>query len=205
MKNNRIDGCVRSGDLGVGEDVVVLTKMGTEVFSGTVIASTPFGVSIKNESESKFFQEEFYVFSVDEPEESKPVVRSLDDMTPDERVAYKRAKLSEADDADKKDDTEEKPKAKPVDKTDDKKQKDDGKEIGKDTDIETDKLPDDIKNAIINIDEIDGERLIGVLGDIGDASIKALKRAGISEDGLYEIVDKIQAAVKKVIMSSQEE
>ncbi len=212
MKYNRVDNCVMAGDLGVGEDVIVRTLMGEEVYRGAVIASNPAGVSVQESggSSAKFFNSDLHVFTVNEPPQLEVFVGKLDSMTPDQRVAYKLGKMmseskSGAEEKEEKEESDEdegegdEKDKKARKKPDTKKDNGDDVDMAQDKEVKIDKLPEEIKNAIIDVDELEGERLNGVIGDIGDASMKALRRAGVAEDGIYDIVSKIQKAIISIV------
>jgi len=94
------------------------------------------------------------------------------------------------DSGDKKDD--EKP-----GKKDDEKKKD--AVADPDSAIDTDQLPDDIKQAIISTKDMDEGQLNGVISECSDAALKALKRTGIAETEVFGLVQKISDALFEVL------
>jgi hypothetical protein len=212
---SRLDNTIDAGLIGIGETVDVRNKMGVHVAVGEVVAVTPMGLSIR---ENGFFDRDLYLFSVLEPEQLEVVGYSLL-SSPDDRVAKRLAELGEEvpiNEADKmdnyvnkdngnKDDEDEDDE----DEDDDKKDKEKGKKSNGDREplakpessVDVDSLPEDIKKSIISIVQMNEDQLNGVLSEIGDATVKALKRVNIKEPEIYSVVGKIQDSAEKILTS----
>jgi len=219
----RLDDVVPAGKFGDGEAVEIRTKMGTAVSRGNVMSVTPFGLIVRESTgDTKFYKDSLYLFASLETELPTVVKDQLHDASLDARVRAKLASMAEAGDptpddtgakpidpnakdADYKDKDGEKDKDGGEEKDDEEKKpekKDDGKKkavADPESSIDTDKLPDDIKRAIISTHEMDEGQLNNVLSDISDAALKALKRTGISEAEIFEIVQKINDASFEVL------
>jgi len=90
------------------------------------------------------------------------------------------------------------------DKKDDKKpekddEKDDDAVADPDSSIDTENLPDDIKQAIVSAKDMDEGQLNSVLSDISDAALKALKRSGVADGELFGLVQKISDSSFEVL------
>ncbi|MEJ2293649.1 MAG: hypothetical protein P8Y23_02665 [Candidatus Lokiarchaeota archaeon] len=213
---SRLDNTIDAGLIGIGETVDVKNKMGVHVAVGEVVAVTPMGLSIR---ENGFFDRDLYLFSVLEPEQLEVVGYSLL-SSPDDRVAKRLAELGEEvpineadkmdnyinkdngnkDDEDDEDD--EKDNNKEKDKEKRKKSNDDMEPLAKpESSVDVDSLPEDIKKSIISIVQMNEDQLNGVLSEIGDATVKALKRVNIKEPEIYSVVGKIQDSTEKILTS----
>jgi hypothetical protein len=213
---SRLDNTIDAGLIGIGETVDVKNKMGVHVAVGEVVAVTPMGLSIR---ENGFFDRDLYLFSVLEPEQLEVVGYSLLN-SPDDRVAKRLAELGEEvpineadkmdnyinkdngnkDDEDDEDD--EKDNNKEKDKEKRKKSNDDMEPLAKpESSVDVDSLPEDIRKSIISIVQMNEDQLNGVLSEIGDATVKALKRVNIKEPEIYSVVGKIQDSAEKILTS----
>jgi hypothetical protein len=213
---SRLDNTIDAGLIGIGETVDVRNKMGVHVAVGEVVAVTPMGLSIR---ENGFFDRDLYLFSVLEPEQLEVVGYSLL-SSPDDRVAKRLAEIGEEvpineadkmdnyvnkdngnkDDEDDEDD--EKNNNKEKDKEKRKKSNDDMEPLAKpESSVDVDSLPEDIKKSIISIVQMNEDQLNGVLSEIGDATVKALKRVNIKEPEIYSVVGKIQDSAEKILTS----
>ena len=225
---NRLDDIVPHGKFGDEEAVEVRTKMGSTVANGHVLSVLPFGLIVRESTgETRFYSESLYLFSSLEGEPPVVVQNQLNDTSLDARVNMKLISMGEAGDP-TPDNTGAKPidpdasddeysdndgeKENDADsvvggKKNDDDEKDDNDDNGKkkkgvanpDSSIDVEKLPKDIKDAIIKSDEMDEGQLNGVLGDVSDAAMKALKRAGLSETQLFGLVQKISDSVYNVL------
>lgn len=217
----RLDDVIPAGKFGDGEDVEVRTRMGNIISQGVVQSVTPFGLVVKENTGSiRFFSERVYLFAslVDEP--PTIVANQLNDMSLDSRIEAKLRGIDEAGDPTpaetgakpidpnaKDDEYTDKDGKKDVDtKTkDDEKEKEekpekkDGAVADPSSSIDTDNLPDDVKQSIVKTQDMDESQLNGVLSDISGAAMKALKRTSVSETELYGIVQKINDASYKVL------
>jgi len=218
----RLDDTVPFGQLGDGESVEVRTKMGSRVTSGQVLSVLPFGVIIRESTGVTSFRKgDLYLFASLESEPPVVATNQLNDGSLDSRVQAKLNAMGEAGDVtpgktgakpidpnasddeykdkdgekDKKGDEPEKKDEKPKEKDD----KDKKAVADPDSSIDTEKLPDDIKKAIITTAEMDDAELNGVLSDISDAALKALKRNGIAESELFGLVQKISDSSYQVL------
>lgn len=209
---SRLDNTIDAGLIGIGETVEVRNKMGVHVAVGEVVAVTPMGLSIR---ENGFFDRDLYLFSVLEPEQLEVVGYSLL-SSPDDRVAKRLAELGEEvpiNEADKMDNYVNKDNGNKDDEDeeedDDKKDKEKGKKSNGDMEplakpessVDVDSLPEDIKKSIISIVQMNEDQLNGVLSEIGDATVKALKRVNIKEPEIYSVVGKIQDSAEKILTS----
>jgi len=228
LHEKRLDGTVQAGDIGVGEQVEVRTKMGNPVATGTVHGATPFGIILKeSDTVLNFYSEELYLFSIPEPDLEVQVTNLLTDMSPDARVERRLKDMEEAGDPqptgpkgvakpiekgnkndkgkeDDKEDEEEKPDEKEPEKEppqpEPKPEDDDKMPVAQpEASIDTEKLPEDIKRAIIDAKQMDKEQLNNVMSEISDAAMKGLKRAGVKEQRLFGVVQQIQNSVYKIL------
>jgi hypothetical protein len=210
---SRLDNTIDAGLIGIGETVDVKNKMGVHVAVGEVVAVTPMGLSIR---ENGFFDRDLYLFSVLEPEQLEVVGYSLLN-SPDDRVAKRLAELGEEvpineadkmdnyinkDNGNKDDEDDEKDNNKEKDKEKRKKSNDDMEPLAKpESSVDVDSLPEDIRKSIISIVQMNEDQLNGVLSEIGDATVKALKRVNIKEPEIYSVVGKIQDSAEKILTS----
>jgi len=211
---SRLDNTIDAGLIGIGETVEVRNKMGVHVAVGEVVAVTPMGLSIR---ENGFFDRDLYLFSVLEPEQLEVVGYSLL-SSPDDRVAKRLTELGEEvpiNEADKMDNYVNKDNGNKDDDEDEEEEDDDekDKEKGKksngdreplakpESSVDVDSLPEDIKKSIISIVQMNEDQLNGVLSEIGDATVKALKRVNIKEPEIYSVVGKIQDSAEKILTS----
>lgn len=220
----RLDNTIPSGHFHDGADVEVRTKMGSVVSAGQVMSVMPWGLIVRESTgATTFYAENLYLFASLNEDPPTVVQNQLLDMSLDARVQEKLVAMGEAGDPTPSDTG-----AKPIDPdaTDDEyKDKDGEKNKGGDSDdkkddkdpddkdkkkkkdavvdpesaIDTDKLPDDIKGAIISTKDMDEGQLNGVLSDISDAALKALKRTGVSESEIFELVQKISDSSFEVL------
>lgn len=206
----RLDNAVYGGNLGRGEIVEVKTKMGSEVFKGSVETVTPAGVIIRESNGGdKFFPMDLYLFVPVEPVAKERVSNTLECMSLDDRVQAKLNSMGEAGDPspevtgakkmipDSEDDEDDDADEKDDDKDDKKKKKKDPD--GSDSEVDVDDLPNDIKGAISSASGMDETKLNAVLGGISDAAMKGLKRSNVDETEIFDIVHKIQDAVHKIL------
>jgi hypothetical protein len=199
---SRLDNAIDAGSIGIGETIEVRNRMGKHIAYGEVVATTPFGLSLK---EGGFYDRDLYLFAVLEPDPIEIVANQLLN-SPDERVAKRLAELGEEipiieaykmdnnnqDDDDDDDDDD--------DGNDDDGNDDDKEPLAKpESSIDIDSLPEDIKKSIISIVQMNEDQLNGVLSEIGDATIKALKRVNIKEVEIYNVIGKIQDALEKIL------
>jgi len=217
LHESRLDNTVDAGSIGIGEVVDVCTRMGQPVASGEVVASNPFGIVLK---EGGYFSKEYHLFTPIEESPPMEIVNSLND-SPDNRVALKLKEMGlddavteadklngkEADAVEKKDgeDSEGSDAGGLGDEDDDDPQKDIPKDDEKKplaapkTSVDVNKLPEDIKKAIVSTTQMDGDQLNGVLSEIGDATVKALKRVNVRDTEIYGAAAKVQNAVHRIL------
>lgn len=206
---SRLDNTIDAGSIGIGETIEVRNRMGKHVAYGEVVAATPLGLSLK---EGGFYDRDLYLFAVLEPEPIEIIANQLL-SSPDERVVKRLSELGEEipmveadkldnntnkDDDDEDDDDDDDIKDKKVDK----KSKDDEEKepLAKpESSVDIDSLPDDIKKSIISTVQMNEDQLNGVLSEIGDAIVKALKRINIKELEIYGVVGSIQDAAEKIL------
>lgn len=225
LMGGRLDNAVNPGTIGIGETVEICTRMGNPVAMGEVSASTPFGLSLKA---GGFYKNDLHLFiPVVEKEHEVEAVNAIL-SSPDERVLAKMRtsgqsvpmfEMDKISDTDGRDDTvdhrglsnsdeKERDDDKDSDKDDDKKSSDQKKNkpvADKNSSIDVDELPDDIKKAVIPSEHMDDEQLNDVLGGVGDAVIKAFKRANVDEMEIYDLTGKIQKAVRRILTTSSSE
>lgn len=210
---SRLDNTIDAGSIGIGETIEVRNRMGKHVAYGEVVAATPLGLSLK---EGGFYDRDLYLFAVLEPEPIEIIANQLL-SSPDERVVKRLSELGEEipmveadkldnntnkddDDEDEDDDDDDDDDIK--DKKVDKKSKDDEEKepLAKpESSVDIDSLPDDIKKSIISTVQMNEDQLNGVLSEIGDAIVKALKRINIKELEIYGVVGSIQDAAEKIL------
>jgi hypothetical protein len=183
--------------------------MGVHVVTGEVIANNPFGIALKDQG---FFDRDMYLFA---PITENPDLRPLNavNSSPDERVAerlrmsgeevpmYEAEKLDDkGGDGDKEDDDRDKA---PDDDKEEKKKaskKEKPEPIADpDSSVDVDSLPDDIKKAVISTTQMTEEQLNGVMSEIGDVTVKSLKRANVKDTEIYGIASRVQQAVFRIL------
>lgn len=199
---------VDAGLIGIGERVDIRTRMGVHVATGDVIANNPFGIFLK---EQGFFDRDLYLFA---PLEENPKIRPTNMIvsSPDDRVAEKLRRagedvpIYEAEKLDDKEDEEgDKADSKDADdafKDDKKKPEDDdeNKPIAQpDSSVDVNNLPDDIKKAVVSTTQMNEDQLNSVMSEIGDATVKSLKRANVKDTEIYGIASKVQQAVHRIL------
>ena len=205
----RLDNTVDAGTIGIGERVDIRTKMGNHVATGDVIANNPFGIFLK---EHGFFDRDLYLFA---PLEENPVLRPSNMLisSPDDRVAERLRRAGEdvpIYEADKLDDKvdgkkgdEKKDSDDSTDMLDKKDSDDDNVPIANtDSSVDVDNLPDDIKKSIINTTQMNDDQLNSVMSEIGDSTVKSLKRAGVKDTEIYGIASRVQNAIYKILTSN---
>lgn len=214
LNEDRLEAAVRPLDLGTGEKIMVVTKMGSEVISGDVLSRTEQGVSLRLENGgSGFYSSALYGFVPDgevvEPEPPWPISTELSELPSDRRVRMSEEgtrdgrgaeRGGEEDEAENGDDDGD------DDNGDDsdggkrpKKRKDDGTVPEDDPKVDASTLPQDIKDRVLGVDGLDEEQVNKVLIDVNDAAMKALRRVGVNEQDIYAAVGDIQNAVLSVL------
>jgi len=214
---NRLDNTIPAGKFGDEEGVEVRTKMGSVITTGHVMSVMPFGLIVRESTgDTKFYAENLYLFASLEGPPPTVVKDQLNDMSLDSRVQKKLIDMGEAgdptpgetgakpldpkatdDDYKDKDGEKGKKGGDSGDKKDDEKKKD--AVADPDSAIDTDQLPDDIKQAIISTKDMDEGQLNGVIRECSDAALKALKRTGIAETEVFGLVQKISDALFEVL------
>lgn len=205
----RLDNTVDAGTIGIGERVDIRTKMGNHVATGDVIANNPFGIFLK---EHGFFDRDLYLFA---PLEENPVLRPSNMLisSPDDRVAERLRRAGEDvpiyeadkldDKVDGKEGDEKKDSDDSTDMLDKKDSDDDNVPIANpDNSVDVDNLPDDIKKSIINTTQMNDDQLNSVMSEIGDSTVKSLKRAGVKDTEIYGIASRVQNAIYKILTSN---
>jgi len=220
----RLDNMVPFNAFVDGEEIEVSTKMGASVTKGHVMSVVPTGIIVRESNGgTRFCSEQLYLFSSLDEKMSVEIDNQLndtaDDNSLDARIKNKLAAMSEAgdpsssntgaepidknaSDAEYKDkDGEDSKKSKPAKKEPkEEPKKEPKKEVADpDSSIDVDNLPDDIKTAIITTDEMDASQLNGVIGEISDVALKALKRVGIRETSIFDIMKKINDSVYEIL------
>jgi len=221
LYEKRLDNTIPAGSFGDAEGIEIRTKMGSIVASGHVMSVMPFGLIVRESTgDTKFYGENLYLFASLEKDPPTIVKGQLLDTSLDARVREKLSSMGEAGDPapsntgakpiDKnatddeyKDKDGEKAKDS-GDKKDDKKpekddEKDDDAVADPDSSIDTENLPDDIKQAIVSAKDMDEGQLNSVLSDISDAALKALKRSGVADGELFGLVQKISDSSFEVL------
>lgn len=210
LHESRLDNTVDAGSIGIGERVEIRTRMGNQIAVGEVVASTPMGIALDSGS---FYQRDLYLF-VPVNEEQPVVVKNMLTDGPDARVALKMQKMGmgEADKLDGKlgdeiekssidrfavkDDDDEATNSDELKKNPEEKPK---PLAAPQSSIDVNSLPEDIKKAVVSTTQMDADQLNGVLSEIGDASIKAMKRVNVKENEIYSTVSRIQNAVHRIL------
>lgn len=206
LHEDRLDSAVAAGKVGLGEVVHVTTKMGDHIVSGRVKAGSAVGllvVSTDGEREvESFFSEQFYRF-VPQVREDQPVLlreqprkRPISDMSPDERVQRKLQRLEQDEEPGAEDPAVDPaaaeepgspaPEVPPEDTVD--------------TQVDVNKLPDDIKQAIVTTKEMDPEGVNTFLTLVGDSAVKGLSRAGVAQTELLGVAQAVQNAAYNVLV-----
>jgi hypothetical protein len=204
-RHERLDAAVPAGTLGVGEVVEVRTRMGDLLGRGEVYASTPFGITLREGAvDHRFYTAEYCLFFPEEPELPEVASDLLTDAHPDDRVQAKLRALGEggapsggAPEAatntaepveDGKDDPVEEPTAAQA-----------GAVADDSSSVDVDALPDDIRQAVITVQKLDGDQLNYVLAQAGQALMSALRRSSVSESELHGLVQRSQNAIYRIL------
>lgn len=187
----------------VGKRVKVVDLMGGEKDEGIVSTYSKYGVVLENGS---YYGNKTYSFLIEE--------NISDESNLLERVDKKIKLLGEQVgliEAEKIDDNEKTDNEK-EDGIKNKKEKDSsqkdienndnekgGSLVKTGTSIDPTVLPDDIKKAVVATGQMDEDQMNGVLADIGDAAVKALKRANVKDVEIYKVVVKIQESIQGIL------
>jgi hypothetical protein len=211
MHARRVDGAVAPGRLGIGETVEVRTRMGHLVARGDICGQTPFGITLREDGTThKFYMAEFFLFFPEEPEVPEVAANLIADAHPDARV---RARLGQVAEQDIMGAT---PKAQKVKgkgaatddaeaeaATDDEEDEETPEEAAapaNDTpNIDVDKLPKDIKQAVMVVQKLDDDQLNYILAQTGQALMSALRRNSVNEADLHGLVQKSQNAIYRIL------
>jgi hypothetical protein len=180
---------VPPGQIGVGEDVRVTTLLGSMSAQGSVIATSPHGLTVRENVEGgtvRFYPATVYRFLPVEGDGQQPVVmpvdRSLEDGARGVReandLASEMGKLAKLDLKKVAKDAPEKDKSA----------------------VSKDKLPEDLKKRIGLAGVMDQDMRERVVSEIGDSALASLKRAGVSSTQVFGLVDEVQKAVDDVLM-----
>jgi hypothetical protein len=204
LYEGRLDNVVDAGMIGIGERVDICTKMGVHVATGEVSANNPFGLALR---EGGFYDRDLYLFA---PLEERHRVRLANELTdsPDDRVADRLRGMGETApvyEAEKLDDKDAKRGSRPTkDDGDDEPVVDDKTPIAKpESSVEVDKLPEDIKKAVVSTTQMNEGQLNSVLSEIGDITVKSLKRANVKDTEIYSVASQVQQAVYKILTGKQ--
>lgn len=194
LHEGRLDGAVDFGAIGIGEMIDVVTLMGSPVATGEVVATSPFGLSLNN---GAFYRGDLHLFV---PLVETPTIVAADAILsgPDDRVASKLKSLGEAvpmfeaekldnrDEDEKEDDESENPVEKiPL--------------ANPDSSVDVDKLPGEIRKAVVATTQMDSEQLNSVMSEIGDSVVKALKRVNVKDTEVYVAAARIQRAIYRIL------
>jgi len=194
LHEDRLDRTVDAGSIGIGETVEIRSKMGRQLAIGEVVATNPMGLALSN---GQWYDRDIYLFAP--IEESPPVVlkNTLNDG-PDARSADKLKSLGlsfSVQEADKLDDGETGKDSGSVDPG-----KAGGVPVAKpDSSVDVDSLPADIQKAIVSTTQMDSAQLNGVMSEIGDSVVKALKRASVKDTEIYGTAAKIQNSIFSIL------
>lgn len=208
-----------------GEYVDVYTKMGNRISGGNVRIVTPNGVVL---NEGGFYSDSMHLFCGDKRivvqkqydehgdlclPSDRSLAGKLHDMA-ESNLVFEVEKLDPNDNS-KPEDGDDDSDVGMDDSNDKKKQaKDDKQKSRKDdkdntpladpnTSVDVDSLPDDVKKAVISTIQMDEEQLNGVLSEMGDALMKALKRVNIREPDIYAVVGDIQNSAYDIMTTKK--
>lgn len=171
-----------------GQYITVCTKLGKVISECKVVNVNNYGVI----TDKGFFSKSLHVFSlkkIDEKNENECII----DEHPDSRVARKLSMQNENNSKDNNDNNQSRDDV-------------DNPAIAKPkTSIDIKQLPDDIKKSIMSTMQLNAQQLDGVLYDIGDAVIKALRRENVKDGAIHDAVSQIQDAVYEILTSKKKE
>lgn len=218
LHETRLDNTIPSGAIGIGEHVDVRTKLGSHVASGIVYGSTPFGIILKEgESAHNFYSEKLYIFSVHEPDVEVRAASMLADLSLDDRVDAKLKAIAEKNGnsgngngtaPDEEQGGEEPENGNDAGDEGGEKQEPDSEAPAQsgnepvatdEPEIDPDMLPDDIKDAIIDPQQMDVVQLNKFMSEISDVAIKSLKKSGVKEQKIFAVVQKMQKSIYKIL------
>jgi uncharacterized protein with von Willebrand factor type A (vWA) domain len=207
MNERRVDGAIAPGRLGIGETVEVRTRMGHLVARGDVCGQTPFGITLREDGTNhKFYMAEFFLFFPEEPEVPEVAANMIADAHPDARVRARLGQVAEQDmmgATPKAQKMREKDAVDGEDATDDEEDEETPEEAAapaNDTpDIDVDKLPKDIKQAVMVVQKLDDDQLNYILAQTGQALMSALRRNNVNEADLHGLVQKSQNAIYRIL------
>ena len=199
----RLDGAVPAGSLGIGEVVEVRTRMGHLVARGDVCAMTPFGVTLREDGTThKFYVADYFLFFPEAQELPEVAANMITDAHPDARVKARLGQVSEqgtapptkgAQSVDDEDDEDEEPADSEADAAADQSVTDNA------SSVDMDKLPADIKKAVMVVQKLDNDQLNYILAQTGQALMSALRRNNVNEAELHGLVQKAQNAVYRIL------
>lgn len=178
---------VSSLNLGKGEEIGVFTKMGRHVTTGKVNVTSLFGVSVENNDGIKFYRCENYYYV--------PVVGEIDNNVPI-KIVDKNIAEKEGDEENENDDTDK------VDNNKKKKEKDD-EEDESSGEVDEKKLPDEIKDRVIDVKELDDVEVDKVVSAVSDAAMDSMKHLDVEQEKAYETTMKIQKVVKSILTTGK--
>ncbi len=196
LAEERLELTVEAPQLGNGETVSVLTKMGAQVASGIVSgvykSGENFSVQVREFSSAgssvdRLYSSQLYSFVADSPEEE----------TEDEYAPSDGEPLTDNPSVDPISEVEDS-----GDEKSDKKPKDD--EVRANTDsvsskVDVDALPDEIKKRVVGVTGLDEEQRNRILSEISDAALRAMKIVGVKDSEIYNKVVSIQNAVAPLL------
>lgn len=178
---------VSSLNLGKGEEIGVFTKMGRHIVTGKVNVTSLFGVSVESDEGIQFYKCEYHYYV--------PVDKKIDNNVPI-KIVDKNIAEKEDDEENEKDDTDK------VDDNKKKKEKDD-EEDESSGEVDEKKLPDKIKDRVIDVKELDDVEIDKVVSAISDAAMDSMKHLDVEQEKAYETTMKIQKAVKSILTTGK--
>ena len=188
-----------------GQDVRVVTKMGRTIFEGRYMSIFGGHFAVRGGGEQRTFRcdlHELVIVPAGVPERVEPTLREVDDPS---------GTTDSAGDKDASKATPEQiqagppsgsPGGKPPKKSKAKEREDspkDKQDKSAKAGIDTSKLPPSVASKIVGVKNLEPEQLNRVLSEMGEAALRALKKAGVKETEVYGLVHRLQAASKEVL------
>lgn len=198
----RVDGAVPAGKLGIGETVEVRTRLGEFLGRGEVYATSPFGVTLREDGTNhRFYHADWCLFVPEAQVLPEEPTNMLADVHPDARVQAKLRRVQEQDQgspeaagntAEPVDDAQEAPVDDPTPA--------ENAAVADDTSsVDVNNLPDDIRKAVVTVQKLDGDQMNYVLAQAGQALMSALRRSNVSEAELHGLVQRAQNAIYRIL------
>lgn len=205
---------VLPNQIGIGERVSVVTKMGESVSEGEVLSSTAGLVTLREgDGRVATYQAKFYSFIPAEIDEAGPpdpanpqrgMIGGTDHVVPDQSQADAEKENQRAIDSTRKE-AKDRKKVTLTKKTEKEKEKESKEKDSADSEaaVDVDKLPDDIRQHMDRADKLDPVLVDQIVGSVGDTIVADLRTEKIQQEMVYQTVLEVQRAVREVLTKTK--